>query len=181
MPKTQHPALPLLLSSCLFFGGCADVPFFHDSQETGKTQQDGNPTFVHDKLLVAADGVYAELKFLNDSSGRRVPTVTLPTPISGCLLHPVSIDYDGPASRFLDDFKGSGFCQVRVIGKAPPQDLILSLHHHRVPLWHVIEDIGVQMGSQANIEMTADSVVIRYHGQIADIQVSGTAADHVSQ
>lgn len=157
----QSFVLPLFL---VFLSGCADAPV---------TKVSDSQSVVDSEIQKSSNDVYGELKLLNATNinadyGFR-PSVTLPSPVSGCSLHEVSIDYDGDASRFIDDLKSSGFCAVRVVGKQPPQNLLISLHHHHVPLWHVVEDFGVQIGSQARVIVTATDIEVRYHGQVADI------------
>lgn len=157
----------VLISFCATVSGCAGVP--------GDVKQVSSAQMVVDtQIQKSADDVYGEIKLLNaNSGGASRPTITLPSPVSGCSLHLVSIDYDGSASKFIGEVKSAGFCQVRVVGKRPPQDLLVSLHHHHVPLWHVLEDFGVQIGSQARVDIAVDSVEIRYPGQVADVSGAG--------
>ena len=154
----------LLVAGFLFVSGCAD---------TGVAQSNvvsPAQSSVDSALQKSADNVYGQIKLLNSTFGDvEHPTVVLPNPVSGCSLHLVSIDYDGSASKFIQEVKSSGFCQVVVVGKRPPQDLLVSLHHHREPLWHVLEDFGVQIGSQAHVVISADSVEIRYPGQVGGV------------
>lgn len=144
--------------------------------------QDENPQPVvpqPDKEVVTlqktADAIYEQLKILNKPQQTAVQSVVIPKVVTGCGTHMVSIDFDGNAQTFIDDISKVGICKVNITGKVPPQDLILSIHHHHDLYWHVVEDFGVQMGTQATIELTPDSVNIRYSGQLFPIP-EGTVA-----
>jgi hypothetical protein len=66
----------------------------------------------------------------------------------------------------VEDLKKSKLCSVRLIGKKPQQDLILSLHHNKVPLWQVLEDASVQLGKMASITLGREVVVFQLNGGV---------------
>ena len=148
----------LLGSITVMLSGCAS---------TTEPQKPEN-SLVADSLTTAANGVLIEIKKLNADQKADATSVIIPRPVVGCSLRTVSLDFDGDIALFIKDLESSKICQVRVLGKKPIQDLVLDLHHHHVPLWHVLEDAGVQMGNAGTLEVTADSIIIKYHGQWSD-------------
>lgn len=113
---------------------------------------------VKDHLAVVAEDIHKELRRIN--AGRRQP-VSEPR-VTGCTQRLVSIDFDGDVMLFIKDLKASGFCDVRVTGKRPPQELVLSLHHHKVPLWKVLEDAGTQLGNMADVVISPRSILFTF-------------------
>lgn len=117
-----------------------------------------------DILSAAAMDIRAEMKKLNAGG---IASGSDPV-ITGCAERLVSIDFDGDAMLFVDDLRKSAFCDVRVTGKKPRQELILSLHHRKVPLWKVLEDAGVQLGNMALITVAPQSVLFTFGARVAN-------------
>ena len=125
------------------------------------TVKKDDPVIVGGLDKVAND-VYSELRKLNDINGRKVtPPVAS---VSGCTSKIVSLDFDGDIMLFVEDLKKVNLCDIRLVGKKPQQDLILSLHHQKVPLWQVLEDASVQLGVMASITVGERVVVIQLNG-----------------
>lgn len=113
-------------------------------------------------LLSAAVQVRDEMKKMNTESGK---TTSAPSSaFSGCSTRIVSIDFDGDIMMFVDDMQKSNICKIRVNGRLPKQDLILSLHHKKVPLWQVLENVGAQLGNMADVSLTREDVVLTFKG-----------------
>ncbi|OYV96432.1 MAG: hypothetical protein B7Z62_08200 [Deltaproteobacteria bacterium 37-65-8] len=127
------------------------------------TKKDGD-IVVLDGLSSLADEVHSELKRLNDVSNR--PALSPVTQVQGCTSRIVSLDFDGDIMLLVEDLKKSKLCSVRLIGKKPQQDLILSLHHNKVPLWQVLEDASVQLGKMASITLGREVVVFQLNGGV---------------
>lgn len=119
---------------------------------------------VKDELSTVANEVYSELKRLNDLS--KNPKPKLVTGVVGCTNKIASLDFDGDIMLFIDNFNKTGVCKVRVVGKKPQQDLILSLHHKKVPVWQILEDASVQLGRMASISVGSDSVLFQMNGGV---------------
>ena len=112
-----------------------------------------------------ANNVYSELRKLNDISGRQSsPPVEN---VKGCSSRVVSLDFDGDIMLFVEDLKKADLCEVRLTGKKPQQDLILALHHKNVPLWQILEDASVQLGSMASITVGQRVIVIQLNGGVS--------------
>lgn len=137
--------------TALLFQGCST------------TRKDGDIVVLEGLSGLATD-VHTELKRLNDISNR--PVVAPVTQVKGCSARVVSLDYDGDVMLFIEDLKRSKLCSVRIVGKKPQQDLILSLHHKKVPLWQVLEDASVQLGKMASITIGSEVVVFQLNGGV---------------
>lgn len=124
----------------------------------------GKDVMVGDALSIAASDIHAELERMNSVS--RKPSPPPLTEVSGCSSKNVSLDFDGDIMLFIQDLNDTGICDLRVVGKKPQQDLILSLHHKKVPLWQILEDASVQLGNMASITVGADVVIIQFNGGI---------------
>lgn len=140
--------------SCLVFSfilmGCSTV-------------KKDDPVIVGGLDRVAND-VYSELRKLNDINGRSAASPT--ANVSGCTSRIVSLDFDGDIMLFVEDLKKVNLCDVRLVGKKPQQDLILSLHHQRVPLWQILEDASVQLGAMASITVGEKTIVVQLNGGV---------------
>lgn len=142
----------------LSMSGCAGVqsPFYK------KPVVDNKNDVVMDGLFEAASQVRDELRKMNTESGRAKSAES--SSFSGCSTKVVSIDFDGDMMLFVDDMQKAGICKIRVNGKRPRQDLVLSLHHKKVPLWQVLEDAGVQLGSIASVAVMKNDVIFTFQG-----------------
>ncbi|KXW57073.1 hypothetical protein FEMY_24090 [Ferrovum myxofaciens] len=136
----------LLLSGCSIFQK-DDIPDPNVSNTASTNLKD------------VADAVYNELRQINAPAP--VPRVN-PESVHGCSTRLVSIDLDGDVMLLIDDMVKAKYCQVRVVGKKPPQDIVLSLHYKVKPLWTVLEDAGVQMGNLGSISVGENSVVFDF-------------------
>ena len=127
---------------------------------TSKQPQPSNDMVVDD-LFKAAVQVHNEMERMNTESGR-VSAIPSASDFSGCATKVVSIDFDGDLMLFIDDMMKANVCHVRVVGKKPKQDMILSLHHKKVPFWQVMEDAGVQLGNMASISVSKTDVLVSF-------------------
>jgi len=126
-----------------------------------KVQPPPQSDMVINDLLKAADQVHNEMEKMNVESGR-VSAIPSASDFSGCSTKIVSIDFDGDLMLFVDDMMKANVCHVRMVGKKPKQDMILSLHHKKVPFWQVMEDAGVQLGNMAAISVSKTDVLVSF-------------------
>lgn len=139
----------------LFFillAGCA-------SSASKKPEIENKDDFLIKELTSIAGEIRNEMRKLNTGMEFKPKEPV----VSGCTKRLVSIDFDGDLMSFIDDLRESGFCDVRVAGRKPPQDLVLSLHYRRVPLWKVLEDAGVQLGKLVTIKVFSRSVLFTFN------------------
>lgn len=142
----------------LILSGCAGM-------NGSKVQSpiDQKKDIVVDGLFAAAIQVRDEIKKMNVTSGKSsAPTAAN---FSGCSTSIVSIDFDGDLMLFVEDMQKANVCKIRMIGKKPKQDLVLSLHHKKVPLWQVLEDAGVQLGNLAAVSVSKNDVLVTFQGK----------------
>jgi hypothetical protein len=147
----MKPNIAFVVVLCvLLLGGCRANPPVPESGTDA----------VLDELSKTAAQVRDEMRKMNIQNGTEFTPIV--DTVNGCSSKLVSIDFDGDVMLFIEDLRKSKFCKVRVNGKKPKQDLVLSLHHKKVPLWHVLEDAGVQLGNLALITVTKESVVVTF-------------------
>lgn len=142
--------LPVLLLSIVMVGcaGTSDIV----------KQKNNDP--IADELSAVASEIRDEMKRMNVAA--RPVAENKDVVVTGCAARPVSIDFDGGAMLFIEDLRKSKFCDIRITGKKPHQQLVLSLHHKKVPLWKVLEDAGVQLGRMASVTVSANSVAFNF-------------------
>jgi hypothetical protein len=121
----------------------------------------------HDAVVISeldsmATEIHTELKRMNDVAD--LPSVKPSTKIKGCSARVVSLDFDGDIMLFIEEIRKSKICDIRVVGKKPQQDVILSLHHTKVPFWHVVEDASVQSGHLVSFAIGASAIVVQLNG-----------------
>lgn len=143
----------ILLIAGIMVSGCAGF-----GEKSPEPSRKNDATL--DVLSSAAMDVRDEMKRLN--AGKPVQAQADRPNVAGCTSRMVSIDFDGDAMLFIEDLRKSGFCDIRILGKKPHQELILSLHHRKTPLWKVLEDAGVQLGNLAAVAVSANSVVFTF-------------------
>lgn len=142
----------LLSGALLMLGGCS---IFHE--DTVDPAQSSNTALTD--LKGVSNDIYNELRQINAAAP--VPKVNAAA-IHGCSTRLVSIDLDGDIMLLIDDLAKAKFCNVRVVGKKPPQDIVLFLHYNVKPLWMVLEDAGTQLGNLGTISVGSDSVVFDF-------------------
>jgi len=148
----MKPNIAFVVLCALLFGGC----------QTNPPVPESGADAVLDELSKTAVQVRDEMRKMNAQNGNESTPVI--SEVKGCSSKLVSIDFDGDVMLFIDDLRKSKFCGIRIVGKKPKQDLVLSLHHKKVPLWHVLEDAGVQLGKLASITVMKESVVVTFGG-----------------
>ena len=141
-------SIPLILSACGMMEAKKTVPV-----KTGDS--------VDQQISASAKNIQSEMALILMDK-KHVDPVKAVNNIHGCATKKLSIDFDGDVMLFIDQLNKSRLCEIRVDGKKPNQDMILSLHHENTPLWQVLEDAGVQLGSMAMISVSVKSVVFAF-------------------
>ena len=158
----KHIRLMVLIMASSLLASCAT--------QTVDAEKVSAQSEVNQSLTMAANNVFDELSKMNSASEKPKTVKGLSYKdqknISGCSSRIVSVDFDGDVMLFVDDAVKSKICKVRVIGKKPAQDIILSLHHKHQPLWRVFEDAGYQMGNLGDVEIDHDSVIIKFNNGV---------------
>lgn len=153
--KTGGAKLALMLSVAIL-AGCASAPGV--TGPTPLAEADAN-------LLRVAQEVKTEMARINQIGAiGSVPEVVDSRQAPAEFERIASIDYDGDIEGFIRDLKASGLYEVRITGKRPSQDLPVSLHHYRQPMWKILEDAGVQLGRFATIGLKSGTVILTYAG-----------------
>lgn len=113
---------------------------------------------VSNKIQVLLEDVRNEMKRISTANIRYGKDLE----VKGCTTRIVSVEFFGDVTHFLDDLRNKRFCEIRVAGTKPPRDMILSLKHTKVPLWHVLEDANVQLGGAARFSIGEKSILVSF-------------------
>lgn len=124
-----------------------------------------NSASIDSPLLAVANEIKQEMKRiiqLDSTAGRASAASAQEGRMPGNLSAIVSIDFDDDILLFLKDLQSSGIINVDIVGRRPPRDVIVSLHHHKVPLHRVLEDAGIQIGKLGVIEASSTSIRLKW-------------------
>ena len=97
----------------------------------------------------------------------RVEQVRTPAPAvddySGApdvLLQPVTITWNGPVELITKTLASRAGYAFNVVGKSPPVPLVITLDVYEKPLIKVLQDVGFQVGTQAEVALDAQRMTI---------------------
>ena len=146
-----------LLTSALT--GCAQMPPVSSGQ-TAQTQ--ANTYRLHSALRHAADRISASLATLSSINAAAHPHFKLtPPPISGPLALKMSLNWDGTVSQALGEISSVIGYHFINAGPAPSQPLLVDIHQTDVTAFSLLQNIGAQLGTQANVVIDANTKTLR--------------------
>lgn len=154
-------SLTIFLSSFLALGACAP----------------GNPVTGDEPQLVAQpDKVSALLAEAADKASNALQTLaaveqtksSAPTmmPITGAppeLKRAITINWVGPADQITKVLSNRASYGFQIIGDAPPVPLVVSIDVENKPIIEVLRDVGLQMGTRADLKVDGARRVIEIY------------------
>lgn len=162
MKKTNLLIL-ILLATSIVLTGCA-------SRKKKAVEINGEPLVETEltraaweikKELVIINGISSKNKTANTNGGLPRSTASIPQDFKRF----VTINYDGDFLGFLQDLKKTGLYEIRIVGNRPVRDVPISIHRERIPMWEILEDVGVQLGNFGTIAIQSKVVVITFSTQ----------------
>lgn len=94
------------------------------------------------------------------------------------LQRPVTFNWAGPVEPVAKDIAGWAGYSFRTVGDQPPAPIIVTLDIYNQPMIEVLRDIGLQMGSRADLKLDANrrTVEIIYASTVNGAQTGGGSA-----
>lgn len=163
----QSPVVILLLGVIFMLGACESLGLPTPKLPTPKNRPQlvAQPDKVSAMLADSATRATKALERLAAIESERGPGVAAPNIGSAPpeLLHVVSIRWNGPAepiSKAMAEQAGYRFMSV---GRAPPNDLVVTVDVERATIIDVLRDIGLQLGTRADIRIDSNKRLVELH------------------
>lgn len=147
----QFLLIPLIL------GGCSTSPYV-----IGKPQIVAEPDKVSALLADAADRASTSLEKLAAIEAQKNTQAPLPqiTDVPRQLRRGITINWVGPAEPILQKLADRVSYRFMVYGQETPNPLIVSIDAENQPIVEVLKSIGLQLGSEADLHVNAETQVI---------------------
>ncbi|MFI4954513.1 MAG: DotD/TraH family lipoprotein [Gammaproteobacteria bacterium] len=147
----------LMIISCLVVAGC---------QIPREDPADDLPDLNHIELGEAAIAVSDSLDDLAAISAERAVVRIEPQTqdqLDYNLTQLASVDWTGPAEPLVQELAQAVNYHVRVIGKAPPNIVIVNLSKRNTPVGELLRDVTLQIQQHADLIIYPQSKLIEIH------------------
>lgn len=154
----------LLCVAALFLSGCGTFESTFSGNSGGST--DSKPQLVAEpdktSLMIAdaADRATKALEGLSQVEQVRTPSAAQAAPpIANApmeLQRPVTFAWSGPVEPVAADIAAWTGYAFRTVGDQPPSPIIVTLDVFNTPMVEVLRDIGLQMGTRADLKLDAN-------------------------
>jgi hypothetical protein len=140
----------LLLSSITLIAGCST------SKPVEKKDK------MDDALIIAASNISNEMtKIIEINRGRERGKFA---DFDEALNKRITINMDaGSIETFADELRRVKLVDIKEVGIKPLAELPLSLHYKQETLLNIMKDVGMQLGSMADVIIANQSITIRYN------------------
>ncbi len=148
-----------LVAGAVLLSGCAQMPSVTSHQSA---QARANTERLHSALEHAAIRISASLSTLSSINAAAHPHFKLtPAPLSGPLTMKMSLNWDGTVSQALQEISSVVGYQYINAGPSPSQPLLVDIHQNDVTAFSLLQNIGAQLGTQANVVIDANTKTLR--------------------
>jgi defect-in-organelle-trafficking protein DotD len=148
-----------LAVGAVLLAGCAQMPPVSSGQTA---QAQANSYRLHLALKHAADRISSSLATLSSINAAAHPKFKLtPPPVSGPLAMRMSLNWDGTVSQALQEISSVIGYRFVNAGPAPSQPLLVDVHRTDVSAFSLLQNIGAQLGTQANVVIDANTKTLR--------------------
>lgn len=159
-------SLPLL-SALLMLGACAKPDNYKNPQVVA------DPDKVSVMLAQAADRASTALETLAAVEQTRTPAA-VEQPISNLppeLKRGVTVNWTGPVENILQSISDRATYKLSVLGDAPANDLVVTLDVENRTIFDVLRNIGLQLGTRADVRIDAQSKVVelKYRSKLSQL------------
>lgn len=140
-----------MLSACGFFGAARGQP-----KPQLVAEADPSSLMIAD----AADRATRALESLAAVEQVRTPSAASAAMIPSAppeLQKAVTFVWSGPVEPVARDLAAKSGYTFRTIGDVPPAPIVVNLNVYNQPMIEVLRDIGLQMGSRADLRLDANS------------------------
>lgn len=154
--------LAFVLAGC----GTMESPFSGSNRGAGDTKPQlvAEPDKTSLMIADAADRATKALEGLSQVEQVRTPSAAQAAPpIANApmeLQRPVTFAWSGPVEPVAADIAAWTGYAFRTVGDQPPTPIIVTLDVFNTPMVEVLRDIGLQMGTRADLKLDANRRVI---------------------
>jgi defect in organelle trafficking protein DotD len=178
---TRRKKTTMVFCAALLMAGCSDLRSNWDSwtssgpsvdSSAGKSVVATEPDIVSVKLAQAADKASKALDSIANIEQQRNPAVP---PVqndyanaSASIMQPVSLRWTGPVEKVARVLAERAGLRFRVMGRTPDIPVVVTVDVYQQPILHVLRDIGLQVGSRADLSVDQKEGVVEVHYAAAD-------------
>lgn len=171
---TVFPSIPAVgarfaaLSMVIMLSACGTFGAHRDSQKPQLVAEPEGPTLM---LADAADRATRALEALAAVEQTRTPAAATAALVPNAppeLQKAVTFTWAGPVEPVARDLAGRAGYTFRTVGSAPTTPIIVNINAYNQPMIAVLRDIGLQMGTRADLRLDANtrSVEIVYRDTV---------------
>lgn len=147
-------SLVVMLAACGTFGA------HKGAQKPQLVAEPDGPTLM---LADAADRATRALETLAAVEQSRTPTAAAAAMVPNAppeLQKAVTFTWAGPVEPVARDLAGRSGYTFNTVGSAPTAPIVVNINAYNQPIVHVLRDIGLQMGSRADLRLDANARVV---------------------
>lgn len=143
----------------LFATGCAYQPKF------ARPQVVAEPNSVDLMLADAADRATRALETLADIENTKSPvkSVAVVPNAPQALQHAVTLNWTGPAEPLVMELAKKAGYTYGTLGSEPAVPVLVNIQATNQPLIEILRNIGLQMGSRADLKVNGQTRVMEIH------------------
>jgi defect-in-organelle-trafficking protein DotD len=151
--------ISLIIMVAVFTAACTHEPKF------ARPQVVAEPNSVDVMLADAADRATRALETLADIENTKTPVKSVATVPNAPaeLQRAVTFEWVGPPEPLVQELARKAGYTYNAIGDQPPLPLLVTLKVTNKPLINVLRDIGLQMGSRADLKVDGQMRTMEIH------------------
>ena len=163
---TYKLPLKMIVVCSLMLSGCADT--VENTFYPSSTPVAAQPDIVSVKLAQAADKASRALDTIANIEQYRNPNIPRMNDsyqdLPPNLAQPITLRWSGPAEQIIGALAERAGYKIMVVGQIPEVPIVVNVDSYQQPLVHVLRNVGLQMGSRANLILNQQEsfVEIRY-------------------
>ena len=141
---------------------CSQRPIYFSNESP---QIVASPDKVSSMLAEAADRASDALEKLAAVEYAKSPGVAV-APVAGApreLRRAITVNWIGPVEPITKTLADRATYHFSVLGNEPPTPLVISLDVENMPVIDVLRDIGLQLGSRADIRVDVERRAVEIH------------------
>ncbi|MBE0468169.1 MAG: DotD/TraH family lipoprotein [Methyloprofundus sp.] len=142
---------PVMVISVLVLSGCTTSPekSNHPDPIFLSIEQSAQEISSH----IKETSRMKQTKMMNEGAIKPLPSKPS-LPIDDPINSEVSLTWSGPVEPLLDDLSDRAALKFEKRGRMPAYDLVVHVQARGKSIFDVIEDIGVQLGTQAGLRLS---------------------------
>ena len=154
--KTSFVSM-VILSAVLVLGGCSGT---YKTVSKSQLVAESDPTVL--RLADAADRAASALELLAAVEQTRTPSASVAAldDVPEQLRRSISVSWVGPVEPIAEKLADRAGYEFNTLGDRPPVPVIVTVDAVNKPLIDILRDIGLQVGSRADVIVDAKRQVV---------------------